>query len=37
MATFRTRKRRKGELGRLRGIIEGESEKILLVASIIID
>lgn len=37
MATFRKRKRTKGELRRLRGILEGWSEKILIVASIIID
>jgi len=37
MATFRKRKRKKGELRRLRGILEGGSEKILIVASIIID
>ena len=35
MATFRKRKRRKGELRRVRGILEGGSEKILIIASII--
>ena len=37
MATFRKRKRTKGEVRRLRGILEGGSEKIHIVASIIID